>query len=608
MSNNQSQDGADLQRVNSYQWPSGHVGQLTPKQTAALDDFKSLCQSKGYFSPGDDKTPASHDDETLLRYLRARKFAPEDAFGQFKDTEDWRQENKLESLYETIDVDEYEQTRRLYPQWTGRRDKRGIPFYVFEVAILDPKEVTAYEKDSDRKKTKDGKDQIPLVSKVPRKMLRLFALYENLCRFVLPLCSAIPDRPHAETPISQSSNIVDLNGVGFKQFWNLRAHLQDSSRLATAHYPETLDRIFVVGAPSFFSTIWDFAKRWFDPITVQKISILNQTNTLSTLEKFVDIKNIPKKYGGQLEWSFGEMPNLEPEIARAMRWKSNLKNKAGFRTLPIGPIMWRYDGDGDLVAVATGTENGKVRDEALAGLHPEAHVARLALSPGRNPQSQLFAVVSGAGATTVASEGKHKNTTTGGTTTASPETTTNGQMAATTTAAKDHADLDIGKSPDSAVQNTSRAGTYTIPSPDEDVRQGTSSTKLEQQRNTHAVGTLAEGTPETRGASNSQHAVMEPRTVGQAPKETPLYREEGEDKTLVGTAQEYAGQAVETAKQVPAMAMGALGLGEKQEAQEAQESKEPVVEPRIDGMESHQVEEFIRAKNMSREVQDGAQK
>jgi hypothetical protein len=99
-------------------------------------------------------------------------------------------------------------------------------------------------------------------------MLKLFALYENLCRFVLPLCSAIPDREHSETPISQSNNIVDLSGVGFAKLWNLRNHMSDASQLATAYYPETLDRIFVIGAPSYFDTIWGWAKRWFDPITV----------------------------------------------------------------------------------------------------------------------------------------------------------------------------------------------------------------------------------------------------------------------------------------------------------------------------------------------------
>lgn len=81
-------------------------------------------------------------------------------------------------------------------------------------------------------------------STVPARLLNLFALYENLLNFVMPLCSAL-SRPNPETPIVTSTNIVDVSGVGLKQFWNLKGHMQDASVLATAHYPETLDRIFV---------------------------------------------------------------------------------------------------------------------------------------------------------------------------------------------------------------------------------------------------------------------------------------------------------------------------------------------------------------------------
>lgn len=245
---------------------------MTEGQQSALEKFKSLCEQKGYYAPAseDGKTPASHDDETMLRYLRARKFVPQEAFGQFKDTEDWRTENQLDTLYETIDIHEYDQTRRLYPQWTGRRDKRGIPFYVYEVSKVNSKDVTAYSNDTEHKHS----EQSSVTAKTPKKMLRLFALYENLCRFVLPMCSALPDREHPESPISQSNNLVDISHVSLAKFWALRNHMSDASNLATAHYPETLDRIFVVGAPGFFSTIWGWAKNWFDPITVVSTMLL----------------------------------------------------------------------------------------------------------------------------------------------------------------------------------------------------------------------------------------------------------------------------------------------------------------------------------------------
>lgn len=127
-----------------------------------------------------------------------------------------------------------------YPQWTGRRDRRGIPIYVYEVRHLNAKTMAAYEKSSTHTMSKAKND-----GKTPAKLLRLFALYENLIRFVMPMCTALQDRDYASTPITQSNNIVDISGVGLKQFWNLRTHMQDASQLATAHYPETLDRIFV---------------------------------------------------------------------------------------------------------------------------------------------------------------------------------------------------------------------------------------------------------------------------------------------------------------------------------------------------------------------------
>ena len=116
--------------------------------------------------------------------------------------------------------------------------------YVFEVAPLNSKTMSAYAKSSESTSV-GGTILKSKGSGTPPRLLRLFALYENLTNFILPLCSGLKDRDNSDTPISQSNNIVDISGVGLKQFWNLRSHMQDASTLATAHYPETLDRIFV---------------------------------------------------------------------------------------------------------------------------------------------------------------------------------------------------------------------------------------------------------------------------------------------------------------------------------------------------------------------------
>ncbi|KAL8966058.1 MAG: hypothetical protein Q9183_003537 [Haloplaca sp. 2 TL-2023] len=334
----------------------GHLGHLTPQEETALTEFKKLSADAGYFRPETDTQPASHDDGTLIRYLRARKFVAQDAFAQFKDTEIWRKENNLDALYEKIDISDYQEARSVYPQWTGRRDKRGIPVYLYEVGKLDSKKMIAYSQATSKSKTKGPS---------PSRMLRLFALYENLTRFVMPLCSAVPGRPNPETPVDQSNNIVDISKVGLKQFWNLKSHMQDASQLATAHYPETLDRIFIIGAPSFFPTVWGWIKRWFDPITTSKIFILSQEQVKPTLSAFMDVSSIPKKYGGELDFECGMMPSIDPEIRKCM----DLKNPKLEELLLTGPTRWIDNEEGEMTALSVGSIDGNPHKEAIAIMH-----------------------------------------------------------------------------------------------------------------------------------------------------------------------------------------------------------------------------------------------
>ncbi|RBR26721.1 uncharacterized protein FIESC28_00504 [Fusarium coffeatum] len=375
MAANLEAPGAPAERITStastitdYAYPYGHLGHLTQKQEEAFLQFKKVLEERGLLTPG---PPPSHDDPLILRYLRARRWDVEGAYTQFKETEDWRKANDLNTLYDTIDLGAYDFSRRLYPQWTGRRDRRGIPLYVFEVKTLDSKTVHEYEKVGASSTFSQAKSD----GKTPNGLLRLFALYENLTRFNMPFCTQLLDREHPEVPITLSTNIVDISGVGLKQFWNLKQHMQAASQLATAHYPETLDRIFVIGAPAFFSTVWGWIKRWFDPITVSKIFILGSHEVKSVLEQYIEPKNIPKKYGGQLDYSFGELGNPDPN------WEGVVVFENGHKTFPSGPLLWEEEGEDRLVCVAKGSKGGKVRNERICtipktfGLAPEVKIA-----------------------------------------------------------------------------------------------------------------------------------------------------------------------------------------------------------------------------------------
>lgn len=220
-------------------------------------------------------------------------------------------------------------------------------------------------------------------------MLRLFCTYENLTRFVMPLCSAVRSRPEPHEPITDTLCIVDVSEVSFMQFWRLRSHLQAASTLASSHYPETLGKTYVsislncgislawdcpadlakqiIGAPSFFPTIWSWISKWFHPNTVAKIRIVPQGKELSMLSEIADPINIPQKYGGKFDFNFGQVPDLDPEIKNMVTW---LKDDQGnpIDDMPKGPLRWVERGDELRTAIAVGAVEGTPRNTAVMAL------------------------------------------------------------------------------------------------------------------------------------------------------------------------------------------------------------------------------------------------
>ncbi|KAG9202186.1 hypothetical protein G6514_004623 [Epicoccum nigrum] len=568
---------ADLSRVESMQYPAGHLAHLTENQQAQLNAFEKLAQEQGYYTPATDTAEASHDDETMLRFLRARRFVPQEAFKQFKDTEDWRKDQNIDDLFEIIEVEEYEQTRQLYPQWLGRRDKRGIPLYLFEVAPLNSKNISAYEKALSKAKTTSPK--------VATKNLRLFALYEALTRFVTPFCSMVT-RPHPETPISQSNNIVDISNVGLKQFWNLKSHMQDASVLATAHYPETLDRIFIVGAPGFFPTVWGWVKRWFDPITVSKIFILSPANVYATLSEYIDHENIPKKYGGGLDFEWTQMPNLEPEMEAAIKWeKPTMEN--GRKTLPTGPVKWEKGANGEMQAWAVGRLNGQPRRELIFTIpHPVGYRTKPVVN---TPAHELGDPL-----------------TTAGTATHPPEVDG---------ATYDQTPPSDSPSP-SETPNVLAASTAPSSTPAQTqlpIREGTSEARYEQQGHTHASGQLAEGTPDAAVVDHGhgdKTVTMEPNTIGQAPKQMPLPEpEQPAAPGYLAQAQNAAAQATGIVASTVSSVAGAVSGAVSGTPAASKEEDQPVrtkspaeqqLDQQIDASKDANVEVFLREQNRSK--------
>ncbi|KAI0064179.1 CRAL/TRIO domain-containing protein [Artomyces pyxidatus] len=306
--------------ADEYNQLSGHLGHLTATQSAAFDAFKKNLENAQLYTVD----PPSHDDATLLRFLRARRFDPAKAQTQFTTTENWRRENDIKQLYATFPIDEFERAKHFYPRWTGRRDKQGVPVYVYRLASLTGDMVKELHSSPEE-----------------RRYQRIVALWEFMSRFTLPLCSHLPHIfPHEPTstdadshvspaPICSVTSIIDLQHVSLGTLWTLRGHLQQASELATAHYPETLNMIAVVNAPSFFGTVWGWIKAWFDPATRAKVHVLGSKPGPELL-KYIDAQNLPRAYGGELEFEYTDEPVLDEPTRELLGGK-----------MPRGPIVFQ---------------------------------------------------------------------------------------------------------------------------------------------------------------------------------------------------------------------------------------------------------------------------
>lgn len=100
--------------------------------------------------------------------------------------------------------------------------------------------------------------------------------------------------------------------------------------------------------------------------------ILKEDEVLSTLASYIDIANIPKKYGGEHDFEHGMQPDLDTAISETIDWLAPCSG-----SFPAGPIKLVFSSIGMRLAVATGSIDG-VQRTLLAGIvHPHRLVEHI---------------------------------------------------------------------------------------------------------------------------------------------------------------------------------------------------------------------------------------
>jgi hypothetical protein len=343
----------------------------------------------------------------------------------------------------------------------------------------------------------------------------------------------------------------------------------------------------------------------------------------STLERYIDPANIPKKYGGELDFEFGMLPIPDPAIEEFIQWDEGAAIQNGKKTFPIGPIKW-VETDTEVKAVAIGTEDGVPREKVVGRL-PQGISIKAALMDGLKvvntplPPTELARMETGFSTQPpdTGEDFEEQPPPSSGTTTPAQSST----KATTPLPEQQQGKIDaaVGSATAALASSSLKDSTSTGPdhvpqsahnhpaahtSPPPDSRTGTSDTRYAEQSQTHASGQLEDGTPAVRHhGSGDKTVTMEPGTVGQAPKNVsePLTDRSEHFSSGPGVVDQVKGVAssvVESAYAVGGKVAGAVGLAsEKEKKEEPIDGKEEAKkDERVDKMDDEKVEAFMRSQ------------
>ncbi|KAI8638717.1 CRAL-TRIO domain-containing protein [Parasitella parasitica] len=103
----------------------------------------------------------------------------------------------------------------------------------------------------------------------------------------------------AARPIHSETIIFDCTNMSLWQFhMSAMYHFKAIAEIVQHYYPETLNRLFIVNAPSAFVVMFKVIKPWLNQRTLAKVHVLG-SNYQSVLLEYIDAENLPDFLGGK---------------------------------------------------------------------------------------------------------------------------------------------------------------------------------------------------------------------------------------------------------------------------------------------------------------------
>lgn len=226
---------------------------------------------------------ADEDEEyALCRWLRARKYDLAATIRMIEEATECRAEVKKHNFYPSLDVAlgvESSLYKKEYPQLYYGSTKDGYPLFISQPGRMniDAIELLTSKSGLINYHWHDMIHQFGKKLKASKELSNgKFLRYECVCILDLKELSAAKLG-------KRQMNIIKL-----------------MTFIDSLCFPETLNKMMIVNAPTFFTMTWKIIKGWIDERTASKIEVIghNPERILKKLSKIVDPKNLPADYGG----------------------------------------------------------------------------------------------------------------------------------------------------------------------------------------------------------------------------------------------------------------------------------------------------------------------